>query len=182
MFVRTLPGVQAVLFGGSIVGMAVFPEGRNRSESRAPRVSGGAFPVLASSAARVRRGVIGILSRNSEYLLIKRAPGVPKGGCWCFPGGHVERNETPRKAVRRELLEELGIQVEPTIRLGSVRVHDSRHILVVWKVDHVAGVFRLAEKEIADIAWLPLDGIFSMQPGLASNAVVVEMLRRGHAK
>ena len=83
---------------------------------------------------RVRRGVIGILDRGQEYLMIRRAEGVTKAGCWCFPGGHVERGETPRQAVGRELYEELGIQVRTTHRLGAVRVMDSRHILVVWRV------------------------------------------------
>ena len=125
---------------------------------------------------QVRRGVIGILNRGDEYLMIRRAEGVAKPGCWCFPGGHVERGETPRQAVGRELYEELGIHVRPTQRLGSLRVLDSRHILVAWRVEHVNGDFRIAQKEIAEIRWVPGDQIRAIHPGLPSNERVLEML------
>ena len=124
----------------------------------------------------VRRGVIGILSRGDEYLMIRRADGVAKPGCWCFPGGHVERGETPRQAVGRELYEELGIHVRPMQRLGSLRVLDSRHILVAWRVEHVNGDFHIAQKEIAEIRWVPGDQIRTLHPGLPSNERVLEML------
>ena len=125
---------------------------------------------------RVRRGVIGILNRGDEYLMIRRAEGVAKPGCWCFPGGHVEPGETPRQAVGRELYEELGIIVSPTRRLGAIRVPDSWHVLVVWHVVHVSGDFQLAHKEIADMRWVRLDQIRTALPGLPSNDRVLDML------
>ena len=125
---------------------------------------------------RVRRGVIGILSRGDEYLMVRRADGVAKPGCWCFPGGHVEPGETPRQAVGRELREELGIVVSPTRRLGAIRVLDSRHILVVWQVVHVSGDFQLALQEIADMRWVGLEQIRTTYPGLPSNDRVLDML------
>jgi 8-oxo-dGTP diphosphatase len=108
--------------------------------------------------------------------MVQRASGVTMPGAWCFPGGHVERYEIPRQAVVRELAEELGIVVEPTLRLGAVRVLDSRYILGVWKVSHVAGEFRLAEKEIAGMRWITIDEIARIKPGMASNAMVVRLL------
>jgi len=125
---------------------------------------------------KIRRGVIGILNRADEYLMIRRAPGVAKGGAWCFPGGHVEPGETPRRAVVRELAEELGIHVAPTIRIGSVRIPDSGHVLAAWRVRHLGGEFRLAENEIAEIRWLPLSEISDINPGLPSNELVVRLL------
>ena len=41
-------------------------------------------------------------------LAIKRAD----NGEWVLPGGIVELDEDPREAVRREVLEETGVQVE----------------------------------------------------------------------
>jgi len=143
------------------------------------------IPTTASRAIEVRRGVIGVLSRGEEYLMIRRAAGVAKEGCWCFPGGHVERGETPRQAVRRELFEELGIEVAPVERVGAVRVPESRHILAIWRVEHVGGKFHLAEKEIAEIRWLAPAEIKIVEPGLPSNDRVLSLLaarsQRGHA-
>lgn len=136
------------------------------------------MPSKTTKLHRVRRGVIGILERDAKYLMVQRAAGVTKPHAWCFPGGHVEPGETPRRAVVRELAEELGIIVVPTCRVGSVRVMDSRYILAVWQVSHIAGQYRLAEKEIAGIRWIALDEISKVQPGLTSNAMVVELLTK----
>lgn len=132
-----------------------------------------------SRQSRVRRGVIGIIFKGDDLLLIRRAAGISKGGYWCFPGGHVEPGETPRRAIQRELAEELGIQVRPLRRLGSVRVLDTRHLLAAWHVEHVAGEFRLAEHEIAEIQWMSIEAIRTLPLGLPSNARVLELLGRG---
>ena len=124
----------------------------------------------------VRRGVIGILSRGPAYLFIRRSPGIAKGGCWCFPGGHVEPGENARQAVIRELNEELGIIVAPTQRVGAVRVLDSNYLLVVWQVHHLRGEFRLAISEIAEARWLTPPEIRTIHPNLPSNDRVLDML------
>ncbi len=125
---------------------------------------------------RVRRGVIGVLRADDALLMVQRAAGIAKGGFWCFPGGHVETGETPRIAVVRELHEELGIRVEPERRLGSVRVHDSRHVLAVWQVRCAACVVQPAAAEIADWKWVPIAELRSLLPSLASNEAVFQML------
>ena len=126
--------------------------------------------------ARVRRGVIGVLRRGDELLAIRRAAGIAKGGRWCFPGGHVERGETSRVALVRELKEELGIDVEPLRRLGSVQVLDSRHVLAVWEIRQVGGEISPAESEIAEVRWVTAGGLRGVKPSLPSNERVLAML------
>jgi 8-oxo-dGTP diphosphatase len=128
------------------------------------------------STTKVRRGVVGVIRRGDRLLMIRRAGEVAKGGCWCFPGGHVEAGETPRRAVIRELTEELGIVVEPMTRLGAVRVMDSRHVLVVWQVRYGGGALRPQEREIADVRWMTPDAIRTVERGLPSNERVLGML------
>lgn len=125
----------------------------------------------------VRRGVIGVLSRGREFLMVQRSQSVPLPGMWCFPGGHIEPNETSRRAIIRELAEELGVAVVPTHRLGAVRVESTRYVLAVWMVHHEVDEFRLAEKEIADLRWVRADEVTDITPGLASNAKVATMLQ-----
>lgn len=123
----------------------------------------------------IRRGVIGILNDAERYLLIQRAPGVALGGAWCFPGGHVEPNENARRAVIRELHEELGIHVRPFHRLGAVAGRPDV-MLAIWLVEHTEGEFRARESEIADMAWLTANEIRMHPRGLPSNLPVVDRL------
>lgn len=135
------------------------------------------MPEILQAVRPVRRGVIGILQDGPRYLMVQRSQSVTLPGTWCFPGGHIEPYETSRRAIVRELEEELGVHVDPTIRLGSVRVESTRYILAVWLVRHAGGSFRLAQKEIADLRWVDVDEIAGITPGLASNEMVARLLR-----
>ncbi len=48
---------------------------------------------------------------DGRFLLARRLPEAHLGGLWEFPGGAVEDGESPPDALRRELLEELGVEV-----------------------------------------------------------------------
>ena len=56
--------------------------------------------------------VTAILCKGRHVLVAKRPPGGSMEGVWEFPGGKVERGESPSQALRRELREELGIEAE----------------------------------------------------------------------
>lgn len=50
-----------------------------------------------------------------EYLLAQRPPGKVYAGYWEFPGGKLEKGESFRDALIRELHEELGIEIEQAV-------------------------------------------------------------------
>src|SRR5215467_1534209 len=52
-----------------------------------------------------------LVDADNRVLLARRPPGKPLAGLWEFPGGKVERGETPEAALIRELNEELGIRI-----------------------------------------------------------------------
>ncbi len=54
-----------------------------------------------------------VRDQAGRILLTRRPAGRHMAGLWEFPGGKVEAGESPRDALVRELLEELGIRVAP---------------------------------------------------------------------
>lgn len=89
--------------------------------------------------------VAGILVAHARVLLtLRSAQRRAHPGTWALPGGHVEPGELEAEALRRELREELGIDVlhcddEPTSRLhltrggGGAQLHLSTWRVRTWK-------------------------------------------------
>jgi 8-oxo-dGTP diphosphatase len=56
-------------------------------------------------------GVGALIFREGRMLLIKRSK-EPSKGMWSIPGGRLELGETIAEAVKREVLEECGVQID----------------------------------------------------------------------
>ena len=103
---------------------------------------------------------VGILLRADGALLLStRPPGKAYAGYWEFPGGKIEAGESVEQALRRELIEELGITIGPA-QAWKVTEHNYPHALVRlhWcKVDQWTGEFEMREGQ--SMAWQqwPLD-------------------------
>ena len=103
---------------------------------------------------------VGVLVRPDGALLLStRPPGKPYAGYWEFPGGKLEAGESVEQALRRELIEELGVTIGPA-EVWKVTEHDYPHALVRlhWcKVRAWMGEFEMREGQ--EMAWqqLPLE-------------------------
>lgn len=54
----------------------------------------------------------GVILEKKRVLVAQRRRGDSRGLLWEFPGGKVKEGEDPKKALQRELKEELDIEVE----------------------------------------------------------------------
>lgn len=63
---------------------------------------------------------VALVVRGRKILLGRRAA-APFEGTWDLPGGFLESGETPEAALRRELKEELGVEVRSARFLGFFR-------------------------------------------------------------
>lgn len=68
------------------------------------------------------RVVAAIIEREGKYLITQRRSSAVLAGLWEFPGGKVEPGETDETALRRELNERVGVDVEVKGRMAQ-RTH-----------------------------------------------------------
>ncbi|AWK14197.1 8-oxo-dGTP diphosphatase MutT [Candidatus Fukatsuia symbiotica] len=67
---------------------------------------------------------IGIVrSTQQEIFITQRVNHSHMAGSWEFPGGKIEQNETPLAALKRELLEEIGITVQQASLFKTLQHH-----------------------------------------------------------
>ena len=55
-----------------------------------------------------------LIDADGRVLITKRPEGKKMAGLWEFPGGKIEKGETPEQALIRELKEELNIETKGT--------------------------------------------------------------------
>lgn len=76
--------------------------------------------------------VVGIIPSNGRYLIQQRPPQGLLAGLWEFPGGKRNKGETLRHALRRELKEELGVEVKRETLLLKVRHAYTRFLVTLF--------------------------------------------------
>jgi len=97
-----------------------------------------------------------LLDRDGRFLLTSRPEGKVYAGYWEFPGGKLEAGETVEAALRRELHEELGIDIG-AIQPWRVEIVDYEHARVrlhFCKVYDWRGEFEMRERQA--MAWQQL--------------------------
>ena len=53
-----------------------------------------------------------IIIKSGRVLIGRRRPGKHLAGYWEFPGGKMESGETPESCLKREIFEEMGLEIE----------------------------------------------------------------------
>ena len=93
------------------------------------------------NCAVLRVAVAVIVTDDGKALVSRRPDHVHQGGLWEFPGGKLEASENAVMALKREIREELGIEIRqqhPLIRI-PYRYPDKSVILDVLRVSEYSG-------------------------------------------
>lgn len=96
----------------------------------------------------------GIIEKDGKILIAKRKSGKCIGAKWEFPGGKLEENETLEDCLKRELKEELDIEIEIKHYLISSRFfcNGIEIELVAYNVKYTGGEIKLVDHD--EIKWV----------------------------
>jgi 8-oxo-dGTP diphosphatase len=102
--------------------------------------------------------VVAVMLENqkNEILIAKRKPWKSQGGLWEFPGGKIEKGETPEESLVRELKEEMNIEIQVGDYFAE-NVHHYENIsirLMAYRGRIISGDFHLKDHD--EIAWVTL--------------------------
>ena len=111
--------------------------------------------------------VAAIIIRNGEVFATQRGYGEWQGW-WEFPGGKMEKGESPQEALKREIREELDAEIEvgdllETVEWDYPTFHLTMHCFVCSLVseslhlnEHEASAW-LSKDTLRSVKWLPAD-------------------------
>lgn len=101
-----------------------------------------------------------VIEREGRILSCRRGYGMVG---WEFPGGKVEPGETSEQACRREIMEELGIELGDLLPFGTVE-HDypEFHLTMDLFLCHLAPGVEPRPTEHKELRWLGRDELFSV--------------------
>lgn len=120
-------------------------------------------------------GVGGIVFHERRVLLVKVSYGHQG---WILPGGYVRQTETIGDAVRREVLEETGLVVEP-LQLVSVRsrIREGRNdVYVTFLVKVIGGELKPDGKEVLEARFFTLSEMEDRKEVPRLNSCIVRQI------
>jgi len=114
-----------------------------------------------------------IRDADGRILLTQRAKHAHQGGLWEFPGGKREADETIFEALRRELREEVGIEVQAAKPLIKINHHypDLQVLLDVWQVRQFSGVASACEDQA--MCWVEPQQLHEFSFPAANRPIIV---------
>ncbi len=126
-------------------------------------------PLLTVTAA--------VLWRDDRVLLTRRPANGLLGGLWEFPGGKQEEGETLPECLRREIREELGVEIKVGEPVGTYR-HAYTHYKVILHAFHCALLHGEPHPHQADgLVWAALDELSRYPMGKIDRQIAADLLK-----
>lgn len=101
-----------------------------------------------------------IILKDNKLLTIKRKT-EPWPGMYGLPGGHIKEGENKIEALKREIKEETGFEIEVNESdfLGTEEFEYKSRIfrVIFYKVKITGGIENFKEEEVEEIKWLSLE-------------------------
>lgn len=112
---------------------------------------------------------------NGDVLIAKRPDHLHMGGFWEFPGGKIELIETVLQALRREIREEVGLDIHTASPLLQIpfQYPEKKVLLDVWRVTDFSGDPRGCEGQ--QVLWVPRNKLRAYEFPPANRAILTAL-------
>lgn len=122
------------------------------------------------------RVVAAVIAKEGRYLITQRRPTAVLAGLWEFPGGKVEGGETDQDALRREVQERVGVDVDVGACIGR-RTHnyDGYSVDLALYQALIVGGEDPKPVRVADCRWVASDE-FEKYPFPAADQATMDLL------
>lgn len=122
-----------------------------------------------------------VIEHQGKVLLTERPADKQQGGFWEFPGGKIDPGESPHQSIKRELREELDIEIEVGPVLETVYHHYQwgSVLIIAYRCRWQSG--EIKHLEVSDHAWVEPDQ-FADYKILPADQPILDKLRDMVAK
>jgi NAD+ diphosphatase len=120
------------------------------------------------SFPRLSPAIIVLIERGKEFLLGRSHGWAP--GTYSALAGFVEPGESLEDTVRREIHEEVGLQIRDIRYFGSQPWPYPHSLMIGFRAHHAAGEVQVDERELEDARWFTPDELPPALPGKLSIA------------
>lgn len=123
-----------------------------------------------------QKDVVGAMIEHGGLVLVAQRKCADLNGKWEFPGGKVEPGETHSEALKREIAEELGVEIEVGSLVGT-NTFSVRHQVYQLHV-YSAVILHGSPKsdEHSSITWVPIDELLAVDLAPADIPIAREAL------
>ena len=119
----------------------------------------------------------GVIEKDGFILIGKRKQGKKFAGNWEFPGGTLEKGETPEQCLRRELKEELAVEIEVGDLICSSEYSYTPEWtirLLAYRTKLISGILNLKDHE--EVRWVSLGDLINYDFPEASKSIVKKLI------
>ncbi|MFO1325587.1 MAG: NAD(+) diphosphatase [Burkholderiales bacterium] len=121
---------------------------------------------------RVSPAMMALVTRGREILLARAHRFAP--GMYSALAGFVEPGETIEDCVRREVREEVGVEVGELTYFASQSWAFPHSLMIAYTAEYAGGDIRLDDEEIAEAHWFAADALPPLPPSLSIARRLIE--------
>lgn len=103
--------------------------------------------------------VCSIFEKNGKILICRRKEGLKNEGKWEFPGGKVIDGESMLKALRREIKEELNVDIKIGDLVSKVKYFEGKFTLLAYRCEALRPI--ISSNDHDKLQWVSREDILN---------------------